>query len=73
MISREQAEKYSPARRRPALEQSRADDGHLIGRDPRQMTIAELNSASSRRAAASGVSPEAVIREVPPDQIRGAH
>ena len=42
MISREQAEKYYPAQRLPALEQSPADDGHLIGRDPRRMSISEL-------------------------------
>ena len=42
MISREQAEKYYPRARLPALEQSPADDGHLIGRDPRRMSIAEL-------------------------------
>jgi hypothetical protein len=28
----------------PALERSAADDGHLIGRDPRQMTVTELNA-----------------------------
>jgi hypothetical protein len=27
-----------------ALEQSPVDDGHLIGRDPRHMTVAELNA-----------------------------
>ena len=42
MISRGQAEKYHPRARLPALEQSPADDGHLIGRDPRRMSIAEL-------------------------------
>jgi hypothetical protein len=42
MISREQAEKYHPHARLPALEQSPADDGHLIGRDPRRISIAEL-------------------------------
>ena len=44
MISREQAEKYYPAKRLPALEQSPADDGHLIGRDPRRMSISELTA-----------------------------
>ena len=44
MISREQAEKYFPAKRLPALEQSPADDGHLIGRDPRRMSISELTA-----------------------------
>ena len=44
MISREQAEKYYPAQRLPALEQSPADDGHLIGRDPRRMSISELTA-----------------------------
>jgi hypothetical protein len=42
MISREQAEKYYPRARLPTLEQSPADGGHLIGRDPRRMSIAEL-------------------------------
>jgi hypothetical protein len=44
MISREQAEKYYPAARLPALERSPADDGHLIGRDPRRMSAAELTA-----------------------------
>jgi hypothetical protein len=44
MISGEQAEKYYPAARLPALEQSPADDGHLIGRDPRRMSVAELTA-----------------------------
>jgi hypothetical protein len=42
MISREQAEEYHLAKRLPALEQSPADDGHLIGRDPRRMSKSEL-------------------------------
>jgi hypothetical protein len=44
MISREQAEKYYPAKRLLALEQSPADDGHLNGRDPRRMSISELTA-----------------------------
>jgi hypothetical protein len=44
MISREQAEKYYPAARLPALEPSVTDGGHLIGRDPRRMSVAELTA-----------------------------
>ena len=44
MITREQAEKYYPRSRLPALQQSPAEGGHLIGRDPRRMSIAELTA-----------------------------
>jgi hypothetical protein len=43
MISCDDTAKFSLRHRLAALEQSAADDGHLIGRDPRKMTIAELN------------------------------
>ena len=42
MISREQAD--TRPRRLPALERSPTDDGHLIGRDPRRMSISELTT-----------------------------
>jgi hypothetical protein len=43
MISYNEAAKFYMWHRLAALEQSPADDGHLIGGDPREMTIAELN------------------------------
>jgi hypothetical protein len=45
LITYENAAKHYPAHRLPALEQSSADDGHLVGRDPRRMTPAELARA----------------------------
>jgi len=54
-ISREQAEKYYPAARLPALEQSPADDGHLIGRDPRRMSVAELAAIGHQAQPLLGV------------------
>jgi len=43
MISDDEAAKFYPRDRLAALEQSPGDDGHLIGRDPREMTITEFN------------------------------
>ena len=44
MSSHDEAAKFYPRHRLAALEQSPGDDGHLIGRDPREMAIAELNN-----------------------------